>query len=511
MSNKFAASLFFAVTPVVAFAEPVELRSTDGFISVEGEVVGFNGNMVFVETSVGRVSVPVSEVGCYGAGCTGLLADNDFGLSAANLQGVFTGDEPTEAVAAATVTAQTLRVAVADAKIAGLFETLSAAFAEGGEAAPVSLADDAAEADINITATPLTGSAELQYPSPADWATAQQPTHQMLGLDAFAVIAPGNVGVNSVSVAQLAAIYAGEITNWSELGGANTAILPLQLPKGAPARTELDRIVMAPQGKTIADSVLIMADEQGIAASVNQFPGSISVVSLDSIGDTRTLAVSGSCGQPVAPTAFNVISGDYPLLRPIMATYGQAVNAPQVRALFDTATSPAVQDLFAASGYLNQTATMQDSADKNARLNALLTADLNDAERMAAAQMFQDLFPADRLSPSFYGGPASGPEGAWNRAMFRSLDVLLQQPEFADREVVFVGYATSTNGTDAAINISREAATALQAAFSQYASDTVAANRLKLSARGFGPVAPVTCYTGQVSINAYSRVEVWVR
>ncbi|WP_439154072.1 PstS family phosphate ABC transporter substrate-binding protein [Yoonia sp.] len=511
MSNKFAASLFLAVTPVVAFAEPVELRSTDGFISVEGEVVGFNGSMAFVETSVGRVSVPVSEVGCYGAGCTSLLANNDFGLSAADLQGVFAGGEAIEAVVAADATTQALSVSLADAKIAGLFETLSTVFADGGEAAPVSIVEDAEAGDINITTTPLTGSADLQYPSPADWAMTTQPTHQMLGLDAFAVIAPGNVGVNAVSVAQLAAIYAGEITNWSELGGTNTAILPLQLPKGAPSRMELNRIVMAPQGKTIADSVLIMADEQGIAASVNQFPGSISVVGLDSIGDTQTLAVSGSCGQPVTPTAFNIISGDYPLLRPVMANYSQAVNAPQVRALFDFATSPDVQDLFAASGYLNQTATIQNGVDKNARLNTLLTANLNDAERMAAAQMFQDMFPADRLSPTFYGGPASGPEGAWNRAMFRSLESLLNEPEFTDREIIFVGYATSTNGTDAAINISREAAAAVQAAFNQYAPETISTNRLRFSARGFGTVAPVTCYSGQVSINAYSRVEVWVR
>ncbi len=56
------------LTPV-AIAEPVVLVSTDGFISVEGELMDFDDNFYLVKTSVGEVRIPVSDVRCEGAAC----------------------------------------------------------------------------------------------------------------------------------------------------------------------------------------------------------------------------------------------------------------------------------------------------------------------------------------------------------------------------------------------------------------------------------------------------------
>lgn len=537
MQYKLTAFTLGMLLPAAAFAEPVALRSTDGFITVEGEVTGFNGVMLTVQTSVGSVSVPASEVACYGAYCAELFSSNDFGLSESDVQGVFAGEDATSVAAAVAPTAtgstDNLTVTFARPDLADLYDSLAVAFAgaddvsvvtdlsdtgvvrlqgaDDNAAIALTVAEDGAEGDFNIATVSMNGAGDLQYPTPVGWATTQQPSHQMLGLKAFAVIVPGNISVGSITIEELAGIYAGEITNWSELGGQDTRILPLQLPAGAPTREDLISTVMEPQGKTIADSVLTMADETSISASVNQFPGSISVIDFDNLSDSNTLPISGACGVGVAPTTFNIASGDYPLLRPVMANYGQAISIPAVREFFDFAASGAAQDMTEQAGYINLMAGMQPEFDKNRRLNTLLNADLGDEERPAAVQMFQDLFPAERLSPSFQGGPTSGPEGAWNRAMLRQLDALLRTDGYAGREVIFAGFATSANGPEAAINISREAADGVRAAFAEFAPETVLNNALQLSTRGFGGIAPATCYAGQVSINAYSRVEVWVR
>ena len=532
MHNKLAASLLIAVMPAAALAEPVELRSTDGLISVEGEVVDFNGVMLGVDTSVGRVSVPASEVSCYGAACARLLAENSFGLTGADFQGVFTG----EVAVADTVDDQredSLAITFGARGYEGIFDTLAGAFAQASEtssttdvAVPgvVTMQDETGDAtavltvgeadasgDIEILTVGLNGSRDLQYPSSLDWALTMQPTHQMLSLDAFAVIVAGNVPIDAISVEQLAGIYAGDITNWSEIGGPDVNILPLQMPAGSRTRSDLMSTVMEPFGKTIAGTVLTMADEKSIATSVGQFPGSISVLPLENLGDNKTLWVSGACGVAVAPTAFNVASGDYPLLRPIMAQYGQPANIPLVRELFDFAATNIAQDQFARDGYVGQAIVLQDQAEKNTRLNALLSATMGEAERLVAAQMFQDLFTADRLSATMYGGPTSGPEGAWNRAMFHHLEELVKTEAYEGREILFVGYANSANGPEASIEVSREAASVMREAFTQFATETVLNNALRVTALGFGNIAPATCYGGQVTNNAYSRVEVWVR
>lgn len=532
MHNKLAASLLIVVMPSAALAEPVELRSIDGFISVKGEVVEFNGVMLEVDTSIGRVSVPASEVSCYGAACAQLLAENAFGLTAANLQGVFSGD----VAVADTVVDQredSLTITFDAPGYQALFDRLAAAFAvadetlsttdvavpgvvmmqdeTGNATAVLTVEEDNASGDVAIMTVGLNGSRDLQYPSSLDWALTMQPTHQMLSLDAFAVIVAGNVPVDAISVEQLAGIYAGEIRNWSEIGGPDVNILPLQLPAGSPTRNDLIHTVMEPFGKTIAGTVLTMADEKSIATSVGQFPGSISVLALANLGDNKTLGVSGSCGVAVAPTAFNIASGDYPLLRPIMAEYGQPTNIPLVRELFDFAAAKVAQDLFASDGFVGQDIVVQDQLEKNTRLNTLLNTTMGETERLVAAQLFQDLFTADRLSATMYGGPTSGPEGAWNRAMFHHLEDLLKTAAYEGREILFVGYAKSANGPEASIQVSREAASVMRDAFTQFATETVLNNGLRVTALGFGAIAPATCYGGQVTNNAYSRVEVWVR
>ena len=86
--TRIATILLCTAAPVALLAQDVNLRSEDEFISVDGQIVGFNGVMVRVATTVGTVSVPASEVICYGDGCLEIIASNDFGLTADAFQGV---------------------------------------------------------------------------------------------------------------------------------------------------------------------------------------------------------------------------------------------------------------------------------------------------------------------------------------------------------------------------------------------------------------------------------------
>ena len=511
------------VAPLASFAEPVELRSTDGFISVAGEVVDFNGTMLIVETSVGRVSVPASDVGCFGAGCADLLANNGFGLTMDDLQGVFAAD------GSSLFGDKELSLSFGRREYAGLFDTLASAYAvaggaaganlrspgvvrlEGGASATEISVSGEATADMRIATGSLQGSAEPLYDTPADWALTPQPAVQMLALDAFAVVAQDSVSVDTISVAELAGIYAGEISNWSELGGPDVKILPLLPPDTATARADLNQSLMVPLGKTISSDVLTMASESAIAGSINQFPGSISVVGLGNVGDNRTLSVSGSCGVAVAPTPFNIVSGDYALSRPVVVQFAEPADRPLVRGLFDFAASPVAQDVLTRDGYISQIAVTQDSVEKNVRLNGLLGAPMDAVEKAAAVQMFEELFVADRLSPTLFGGATSAAEGAWNRAMFHHLAAVLRGNTYAGREVIFVGFAGGDDDSQALLELSRAAAADMADAFGDFAADALPGGAPQIRNLGFGSIAPAACATGQVADRSHTRVEVWVR
>ena len=539
MLKRTIATLLCATAPAALFAQEVELRSLDGFISVAGEIVDFNGTMLSVDTSVGAVSVPVSEVGCYGAGCQDILANNNFGLSASDFVEVVSGDTQQDvATAAATpsvapATSTELSVNFARPEYDALFRAVAGSYAADpganvavsqseadevltlssgatGQDATLRLNGDAAS-DVNVAMTPLTGTAAADFPDVTGWALTGPLTHQMVGLKAFAVIAAPGAGVTSVSLDDIAAIYAGEISNWSELGGADMRILPLQLPAGSDIRAEFIALIMEPAGKAIAGNVLTMADQASIASSVKQFPGSVSVVDLSSVEDNQVLDVAGSCGRSVAPQSFNIAAGDYPLVRPIMARYNTTPSNSLTPRLLDYASSDAVQTSLLDSGFVDFSASELDGTKSSARLSAMMNAQLSDVAKPAAASMFERLFDARRLSPTLFGGATSGAESGWNRAMFQTLAETLSDDTYGGRNVFFVGVAESSDGDQVAIDASGQAASELAAAFSILAGDVIANNDLELSSFGFGPVAPVTCYDGQVAGNTHSRVEIWVR
>jgi phosphate transport system substrate-binding protein len=530
-------ALLCSAAPQALTAQAVELRSADDFISIEGEIIGFNGTMLRVATRLGQVSVPAAEVICYGPACTTLLETNPFDLTADQLAGVVADLTPpappsiAPAAPAPVTLDDTMSLAFASGGYSGLYRSLTGSFAlasdttsrveltaqgqvriasgDGRENLAIDLVDAAADADLVLLTTALAGRGPAVYASPDQWSGDGQLSHQMVGLRAFAVVTTVDLGASGISVADLAAIYAGEITNWSQLGGPDLPVMPLQLPVGSALRNEFVATVMDPAGKTISAETLTMADEAAIAAAIADIPGSISVLELQAAGAVPVLPVAGVCGLAVKPTVYNVISGDYPLIRPVMLRYERQPQTTLVSELFDFATASVVQDLLARDGFIKQTA--QSQSEKYARLNALLSTTLDPVERPVAASMFQALFDGERLSPTFIGGPVSGPEGGWNRAMMISLAKQLSTPAFAGREVIFAGIAQAEDGPQAAIDASAAVAADMVAAFQRFAPAVIASNGLTLTPMGFGAVSRVSCLEGQVDKPVNSRVEIWVK
>jgi len=528
MITRIAKTFICSIVPVALSAQTVELRSSDGFINVVGEIVGYNGVMIQVETAVGRVAIPASEVICFGDECSEILASNDFGLTAEAFESV----EADTAVAVVTA-GDDLAVGFAVPNYETLHRTITGAFAvtspgdtrvvltsvgelklqdpATAETADLVVSTSDAPADILVEAVSLNGTAPVDYNTPSGWAMGRDLSYQLLGLKSFSVIVAPNAGISDISMNDLARIYAGEITNWSQIGGADVTMLPLQLPPTSETGIELRRLVMEPAGKQVAGNVLTMSTEAGVAGSINQFPGSVSVVGAENANDALVVNVTGTCGITVAPTPFNIISGDYPLARPIMARYNTAPNTGLVAEVFDFASGQVAQRLVENEGFINHSAIMMDPAKKNARLSGLLEATLDDAQRTAAAQMFQVLFDANRLSPTMTGGPASGPEGAWNRAMLINVQNLLDDPANAGREIIFVGFGQSAQGSGAAVEASAAAAAEFKTLLERFAADTLASGDYTVSSYGFGNVSPATCIDGQVAGSEYTRVEVWIR
>ena len=545
MLKKIVAVFLITTSPAALVAQQVELRSADGFVRIDGEIVGFDGTDLSVQTSVGVVDVVASSVGCYGSGCLSVLGDPSLGLSADNFREVVISDDgsfvaavpeaepepepesaPEPAPApevAATPQADDLVIGFEKPEFADLLRGLFGSYAlsieddrqidltngdqvelvhnNGRETAMLRIGDTG-QGDVVIVGQSLIGVADAEYENPADWSLTGQLTQQMLALQSYSVVVAEGVGVTSIAMDDLAGIFAGEIDNWSALGGADLRILPLQLPVGSAGRDEVTSMLMEPLRKTIASNVLTLADEASIVSSVTQFPGSIAVVSSAAVTDKPVVPVAGACGVAVAPDAFNLASGDYPLVRPVMAAFGEPASTTLVRDLFDFGASNGALTVATDAGFVDLRTTVQGSQSTAERLQAI---------QASVPDMFALLSGAERLSPTLIGGAISGAEGGWNRAMFQTLSDTLASGEYDGREVYFVGFAQSENGEQVALDASVQAANDLRAVFGIFANDTVTSNNLTLSSAGFGAVSQATCYDNQVIQDSNIRIEIWVR
>jgi len=146
----------------------------------------------------------------------------------------------------------------------------------------------------------------------------------VLGYDGIAVIVHHANDLDALSVSDLAAIYTGEVDNWSQVGGDDRAIVRVSRPSYSGTHSFfVDRVLRAgdrSRSAALADDTEYIESNEDIVDRVSKTPGAVAYVGLGWAGDTtRTLAVaSGPDSEAVAPSPTTIRDGTYPIYRPLM-------------------------------------------------------------------------------------------------------------------------------------------------------------------------------------------------
>lgn len=169
----------------------------------------------------------------------------------------------------------------------------------------------------------------------------------IVAIDGIAVITDSENTVSDITSDQLAQIYTGEITNWSELGGADEQIVVIGREAGSGTRDAFEEL------NNIADACKYAQelDSTGaVLAKVAATPGAIGYVSLDVVDDTVKALQLNS----VEATEDNILAGDYVLQRPfVMATMGEISEQNElVKAFFDFIHSEEGQTVIKSVGLI---------------------------------------------------------------------------------------------------------------------------------------------------------------
>ena len=166
----------------------------------------------------------------------------------------------------------------------------------------------------------------------------------VLAYDGIAVIVNPENTVEDLTVEQIAAIYTGEITNWSEVGGMEAEIVLVGREAGSGTRSGFEEIVGVEDLCQYRQELTSTGD---VITAVSQNPGAIGYASLASVKDTvKAIKVGG-----VAPSEETVKDETYAIQRPFVLVTKEGVELSETaKAFFDFITSEAAREVITAAG-----------------------------------------------------------------------------------------------------------------------------------------------------------------
>jgi len=310
---------------------------------------------------------------------------------------------------------------------------------------------------------------------------------QVIAIDGLAIVLhPGNP-IDALSTLQLARIFAGEITDWAQLGDRPGAIGLYARDDNSGTFDTFKELVLAANGKQLSAKAKRFESSEQLSDSVAADPNGIGFIGLPYVRKAKAVAIAAGDSQPMMPSVTLIATEDYPLSRRLFLYGPPKRGNPWAEALLQFAQSPRGQAIVAQNGFIAQTVET---------VNIEPTADMPPAYQELARN-------AQRLSVNFrfQEGSASLDNKA-QQDLRRVLDYLRQHDKLQNK-VVLVGF-----GDPKAVSARAELLSKLRAMAVR--RELVREGVVMREVTGLGDDLPVADNQGDSGRLKNRRVEVWV-
>lgn len=166
----------------------------------------------------------------------------------------------------------------------------------------------------------------------------------VLAYDGIAILVNPENSVSDLTLEQIAAIFTGEITNWSEVGGSDAQIVLIGREAGSGTRDGFESITGTTDACVYRQELTSTGD---VITTVASNADAIGYASLASVKDSvKAVSVDG-----ITPSEETVKSGSYVVQRPfVLVTKTDAALSDAAQKFFDFATSQEAASLISGAG-----------------------------------------------------------------------------------------------------------------------------------------------------------------
>ena len=228
-----------------------------------------------------------------------------------------------------------------------------------------------------------------------------------IAYDGIAIVTHQDISLLNLEVEDVRAIFAGEITNYSEVGGPDAEIVVVSREEGSGTRGAFEEMVMEykdESGEKVMDPITATAQLQSsngaVKTMVAETPNTIGYLSFGYIDDSINVVPVGG----VQATVANAKAGTYPIVRPLnMLTNGAPNQAAQL--FLDFVLGTEGQAMVVEEGYMEVGGEAEAVSLEGTLSIAGSTTVLPIAEK--AAEAFMDVNP-DVVVEVQGGGSSTG-------------------------------------------------------------------------------------------------------
>ncbi|MBE7001850.1 MAG: phosphate ABC transporter substrate-binding protein [Ruminococcaceae bacterium] len=166
----------------------------------------------------------------------------------------------------------------------------------------------------------------------------------VLAIDGIAIIVHKDNAVADLTVEQISAIFKGEVTNWSEVGGKDGEVVCVGREESSGTRDGFESITDTEGACKYRQE---LTSNGAVLTAVAENPNAIGYVSLSSVKDSvKAISVGG-----VAPGEATIKDGSYAVQRPFVLVTKEGVSLSEIAAeFFRFATSAAAHEIITAAG-----------------------------------------------------------------------------------------------------------------------------------------------------------------
>jgi phosphate transport system substrate-binding protein len=138
-------------------------------------------------------------------------------------------------------------------------------------------------------------------------------SEHVLGLDGIAVIVSKNNPIDALNKSQVAQLFTGEVTDWSQVGGPKGPVTIYARDNKSGTYDTFKTLVLDP--KPLTKAAHRIEDSRELSDSVARDPNAIGFIGLPYVQNAKAIAVSEGEAATLMPNRMTVATEDYPLSR----------------------------------------------------------------------------------------------------------------------------------------------------------------------------------------------------